>query len=228
MNLRSIRRLPLHGSGLGWLPLLLLLMGASACTAPGQRRHPDWDRLLAPIRTLSLMPPDIRVFEASPDGRLHPRQDLSRQASDLLIAALTEEFRARNFRILAIPGTQGPGGEDAREIAGLYQAVHRSIQRHTFGPEVFPVKRDRFEYSVGNLEGLLAREHADGALFVRALLRFGDRGARGHLSLGLADPSGSILWYGADGIEAPSKENPTEHLARLTGRVMAGFPGRAP
>lgn len=201
--------------------LAFLLVG---CALSSQRRHPEFERRIVPLKTLFIIPADVCVYEELTDGRLFLRDDLSRAARDILDGVLSAEFTSRGFRVRNAPQSNAVKVGELEEIVRLYRAVNKSIQLHTFGPDIFPAKQDQFEYSVGSLSNWLQEQGADAIIFVRGLFRFSDRQARSHVSIGVADATGTILWYGANGErDSLSWENP-DKIRHLLKSVLADFP----
>ena len=194
------------------------------CATSTDRCHPEFNHRIQPIKTVCLLPSDVLVYEELPDGRLKQLNDRSEAAGLSIQQALVTELTARDFRVLTYPVGATHRTAELQEVLSLYRAVNRSIQLHTFGPEVFTAKRTRFEYSVGPLKTLLQQNGADAFVFVRVLYRFSLQQSRSFVSLGLADATGTILWYGANGSrEAAGIEDPdkTTHLVK---KVLANFP----
>lgn len=138
--------------------------------------------------------------------------------------ALANELTARDFRVSTYPVSETHPTAELQEILSLYRAVNKSIQLHTFGPQVFTAKQTQFEYSVGPIKALLQQNGADALVFVRVLHRYSSRSSRSFISLGLADASGTILWYGANGSrEAAGVEDP-DRTTQLVKKVLSNFP----
>ena len=164
------------------------------------------------------------MYEELPDGRLKQRIDRSEAAGLSVEQALVTELTARDFRVLTYPVDATHRTAELQEVLSLYRAVNKSIQLHTFGPEVFTAKRTRFEYSVGPLNTLLQQNGADAFVFVRVLYRFSSQQSRSFVSLGLADATGTILWYGANGSgDAAGIEDP-DKATNLVKKVLENFP----
>jgi hypothetical protein len=194
------------------------------CATSTDRRHPEFNDRIQSIKTVCLLPSDTLVYDEIADGRLKQRNDRSEAAGLSIQQALVAELTARDFRVLTYPIGATHLTAELQEVLSLYRAVNKSIQLHTFGPEVFTAKRTRFEYSVGPLKTLLQQNGADAFVFVRVLYRFSLQQSRSFVSLGLADATGTILWYGANGSkEAAGIEDPdkTTHLVK---KVLANFP----
>lgn len=201
-----------------------LLFWLAGCASSTDRRHPEFNHRIQAIRTLCLLSSDIIVFEELPDGRLQQRSKRSEAARVFVQQALVAELTARNFRVSTYPADAANCAGELQEVLDLYRAVNRSIQLHTFGPEVFTVKKDRFEYSVGPLTTLLQQNGADAIVFVRVLHRYSSERSRSFISLGLADASGTILWYGANGNREAKGIEDVDGTTHLVRKALINFP----
>ena len=164
------------------------------------------------------------MYEELPDGRLKQRGDRSDVVGLAVQQALETELTSRDFHVLTYPDDPTHRTAELQEVLGLYRAVNKSIQLHTFGPEVFAAKQARFEYSVGPLKTLLQQNGADAFVFVRVLYRFSPQQSRSFVSLGLADASGTILWYGANGSREVAGVEEPHKTSLLVKKVLGNFP----
>jgi hypothetical protein len=194
------------------------------CATSTDRCHPDFTLRIQPIKTLCLLPPEAIVYEELPDGRLKRRSDRSDAAGLSVQQALVTELTARDFRVLTYPPGPTHRTAELQEVLSLYRAVNKSIQLHTFGPEVFTAKQNQFEYSVGPLKTLLQQNGADAFVFVRILYRFSVQQSRSFVSLGLADTTGTILWYGANGSREVAGIEDPHKTTLLVKKVLMNFP----
>lgn len=211
------------------IPNLLLLcvlsLWLASCAVSPDRRHPEFSDRIGPIKVLCILPADVIVYEEMSDGRLIHRSDWSLAAREDIYQTLSDEFKARNYRVQTFPESQWHQESELQEIFTLYRAVNKSIQLHTFGPDIFPAKKTQFDYSVGPLHSLRGRNDADGFVFARVLYRGGAELARSYVSLGLADGSGTIIWYGANGIQEQRGERKFNSTLVLVRKILADFPG---
>ena len=194
------------------------------CATPTDRCHPEFNRRFQSIKTLCLLPPEAIVYEELSGGRLKRRSDRSDAAGLSVQQALMTELTARDFRVLTYPAGTTHHTAELQEILTLYRAVNKSIQLHTFGPEIFTAKQSRFEYSVGSLKTLLQQNGADAFVFVRVLYRFSLQQSRSFVSLGIADATGNILWYGANGSRDVASIEDPHKTTLLVKKVLTNFP----
>jgi hypothetical protein len=221
--LQPRRSLP-HGRFAALL-LLIPISWLAGCATPGYRLHPEFSTRTEPIRIFCLAPVDVSVFEELPDGRLVRQPAWSEEAREVLHRSVVDTLKARNFTVCRFSEGRGDVAVEVAEVLKLYQAVNKSIQLHTFGPNIFPAKQERFEYSVGDLRKMTESTGADAVIFARGLYRVSDRHPRIYISFGIADASGNILWYGADGSRKKVDFSDTGLTARLVRNVWDTFPG---
>lgn len=195
-----------------------------ACSATPDRRHPELTARIAPIKTLCILPADVIVYEEMSDGRLIHRRDWSRAAQEDLKRTLVYELKAREYRVSTFPEDETFWSSELQEILTLYRAVNKSIQLHTFGPDIFPAKKAQFYYSVGSLNALRESNAVDAFVFARVLYRVSRHQARSYVSLGLADGNGTILWYGANGASESASEKNFDNTLILVKKILTGFP----
>lgn len=210
-----------YGSFFIAVALLFCLMG---CATSTDRRHPEFNHRIQPIKTVCLLPSDAIVYEELPDGRFKQRNDRSEAAGLSVQQALVTELTARDFRVLTYPVGATHRTAELQEVLNLYRVVNKSIQLHTFGPEVFTAKQSRFDYSVGPLKTLLQQNGADAFVFIRVLYRFSSQRSRSFVSLGLADATGAILWYGANGSREAAGIGDPDETIHLVQKVLSNFP----
>ena len=206
------------------LLVLFISHWIAACAASTDRRHPEFGNRIEPIKVLCLLPADILVYQELPDGRYIHRRDLSQVAHEEFKRAIVDELTDREYRVLTIPDSDLSRGPELQEIISLYRAVNKSIQLHTFGPDIFPTKKMHFVYSVGSLNSLRESNDADAFVFARVLHRVSDQQTSSYVSLGLADGSGTIIWYGANGFRESAAESHFDSALFLVKKILIDFP----
>ena len=138
--------------------------------------------------------PDIRIFEQLPDnGRLF-REDLSQMAQHRAQTAIARILGDRGFTIQQADPQTLPEAE-LDEISVLFRSVNRSIQLHTYGPQIFPDKMDKFEYSVGSISELLNARHADGLVLAMGYQTGIKTPEKNWFSVAVVEPQGTVIWY---------------------------------
>lgn len=205
-----------------WIPPILTVLVIFGCAGSPERRHPEFQSRIHPIKTLYLMPPDALVLEHAVSGGIRPDPARSREFGDRFAHQVAEQFRLKDYRVM--PFSIESDRSDIGEIMALYQAVNKSIQLHTYGPSIFPEKCDQFEYSVGAVESFLARKGADGLLFVRVRDRNTPGRYRTYVSLAVAGTNGDILWYSAGGTKSAVESRREEPTVKLVQSLVHSFP----
>jgi hypothetical protein len=170
------------------------LMVLSGCAGTSTRTHANFRTEVQRIAAALIVPVDITVYE-EPAGR--PAQ-IKGQWSDIarknLLEAVVKGLKKKNYDV-RVAEAETSGSPDLKEIQNLYRAVNKSIQLHTYGPQLFPGKVSHFEYSVGPTDAFLRRERADAIMLLSGVERIKPDGQKSYVSLGVAGPSGDIIWY---------------------------------
>lgn len=135
-------------------------------------------------------------------------------------------------------------------------SYHTHATRAGNNPNVFPHKAESFDYSLGSLEGLLRESGADALLVVKAVNRVATGGRKAvsalgtvagvavgaltgvvvlpgsgwegaSMNMGLADGSGTILWFNSEGSVGGDLRDP-ETAASLVNSLLSSWPGAQP
>jgi hypothetical protein len=158
--------------------MLLLAAAAyalSGCvTAVSYRANPRFQDQARRIRTVALLPSDIKVYQIDAGGVREEIAEWSAQARNNVITALDNELRAKTQFLLKIENEDSLTEEKARleETRALYAAVSAMILLHTYPnpntpSHLFEEKLKNFDYSLGNEVSDLANG-ADALLFLEA------------------------------------------------------------
>src|SRR5262245_25153334 len=199
---------------------LLVTAFASGCaTSPAMqayqaphRAHPEVEQRARKIRTIAVLPPDIRISSLSAGGVEEVREDWSATGRDNVVRALLAHFNGQPVALRLV--TVDPDlRETVAELRPLFRAVSLSVLYHTYSSQPFVTKLERFDYSVGSVERIAQKANADAvllafgfdeistggrkALQAVSVLPFVPRVSAGTTGLcaALVDPSGTILWY---------------------------------
>lgn len=222
-----------------WFALLVgaSLIGSGCAGAPAAyRKNPQFDSSCKNLKTYGLVKPRVEVCEISAGGVPELRDDWCAAARGNLVAALERKFSSKMINLKTIEPDVSTS-QEFEEVSALYKVVSYSIKAHTyFAPNIFPEKVDKFDYSLGPINGLLERYGCDGLIFVygydeistagrKTLMAAGmvvgaltgvytgPRGGVTTIDVALVDASGTILWYS---FQAQG--------ASLVERVMSDFP----
>lgn len=202
--------------------ILLFLIFLTAC-APTYRIHPQFYKKIQSVKTVAIMPPNIKVYQLTAGGTTELMPEWTSEAQKSVLQAVEEEISSMDCFVCCKPfptitaqiATNYQGLEDnLKESQDLYEAVNSSIITHTY-IEVFPEKVKNFDYSLGSeIQELAQIAEADALLFtwgvdyratggrkalgVLAAIVAGIRLSMGITSLSAAlvdSTTGSILWY---------------------------------
>ena len=136
----------MNGTGKGFPFLffsLCLLITVCGCALPGYRAHSEFEARVRNIRIPMVVLSHVRIYESSPGGVVELRDDWSAVSRRNLLSALLANLKAKHYKVKP-PITDKEIEREMEEIQALYKAVNRSIQLHTYGPQLFPEKLRNF------------------------------------------------------------------------------------
>ena len=212
--------LPHWGMFFGILAALGLC--ASACSYPTERFHPKFQGYHQSMGVMLVLVPEIGIFEQSPDGgRLFkniPSQEAQRTTQETIVSQLRQRHFAvkrADARLMRLPEIQS--------LTRLFRSVNRSIQLHTFGPQLFPSKLQAFDYQVGPVADLLKANGADGLILSLGYQTGHGQPSRNWLSIAVVEPQGRIIWYGVKGDHHRFDLQSPDSVAELVAHTMTHF-----
>jgi hypothetical protein len=210
------------------IPLCLfpLFCITEGCMPAPHRAHPQFESRVAKIKALTLVPPAVEVYELSPSGLSELRDDWCMLGRKNIEEALIEKFTSKQYSIRILRADSEVRKELA-EIQALYTQVNRSIQLHSYGPQVFPEKVTRFEYGMGSVQSVLEACGTDSLVFVTGFDQVSPDNPKTYVSIALADSSGTILWYGVKGSKGGHELKDPFSTAMLVEEILSSFPKRA-
>lgn len=194
----------------------------SGCTAATERMHPQFSEYRHAMGVMLVPVPEISIFEIMPDGSRLYHEARSRDARRMAQQALARQLRARQFSVLTVEADNNPTGE-MTGVVSLFRSVNRSIQLHTFGPQVFPAKKTTFEYHLGSVTDILTANGADGMVLALGHQSGTDRPTKNWLSIAVVEPGGNVIWYGIQGDHDRFNINDTDGVGALVASTMANF-----
>ncbi len=202
------------------LCLLFILFG---CASPAYRAHPEFEMRARNIEIPALILSDVRIYKSSPGGVVELRDDWCAIAKQNLLNALLRAFKDKHYSIKPLT-TDEEIAEEMEEIQALYRAVNRSIQLHTYGPQLFPEKESNFVYSLGPIEGILRKSKADSMVFVYGFGQVATGERKALVSIAVADSSGTIVWYCVKGSLGGYDLRDPESVTALVEDIFSSFP----
>ncbi len=166
-----LRRLAIRSRVLVILPALALGLLAGCVAAP-YRADPQFPVRSRAIKTVAMVPPDVKVYSLGAGGTRELMDDWSATARKNMIASIAKHsataagFELKEFDPAGFPQAKA----ELEDVRPLFEAVTLSAVAHTYGQaNQFQTKRGRFEYSLGPLPALGEASQADALLFVYAM-----------------------------------------------------------
>ncbi len=204
------------------LVVFCLFSAVAGCALPPWRVNPEWTTRAKDIRALLVVPAEVRIYQVSPGEMMQLKKDWSETGRRNLDNAILQGFRNRNYRVKLLKA-EGEIQREVMRILPLFRAVNKSIQLHTYGPQIFPDKIADFDYSLGSLKGLLEKLHCDAMIFARGFDQVSKGARKTYMSLALADSSGTILWYGVKGSRGDHDLRDPKSAENLVDALLSDF-----
>jgi len=227
----------------------IVVAGTAGAEEATFRAPPDLAQRMKDVGKIALLLKEVEVVEILSGGVREPRPEWGTDARGKVEAAIAAEFRRLGYELDALPPP--PEGDDEfRSILSLYGAVTGSVLRHAYdGPNLFPEKKTRFDYTVGAIDNVLRASGADAMLVVHASDEVSTSGRKAmqtlgivaaavvgvvvtpnmgqtRLMVGLLDRSGDLLWFNLRGGRGGYDLRDPESVSKLVSLSFAGFPGR--
>ncbi len=127
----------------------------SACaTAPRYRAHPQLNTKIEKVKTITVIPLTVDVYQVTAGGVKEKMDEWCMQAKRNVLTAIEDELKLRPLlNIKSFPEILM--SEDRKinleQTGALFEAVNSSIIFHTYGQPVhrFPEKIQNFDYTLG-------------------------------------------------------------------------------
>lgn len=208
----------------GRLVLLLILIGAlaSACSVGTERLDPDFQKYRQPMGVMLVLTPEVTIMQQLPDGGRLFQTDQSLEARKIAQQSISEQLVHRRFTVKTAD-TRIMRQPEIQNVVSLFRSVNRSIQLHTFGPQIFPAKLKSFEYSLGSVSDTLKRNGADALVMAIGYQTGNDQPVRNWLSIAVIEPEGRIIWYGVQGNHLKYNLQKPASLTALVADTMTNF-----
>lgn len=151
--------------------LFAVIVNFIGCASTTYRASPNYPNIVKEIKTLAVMPPDVKMFEISAGGMTQQMDEWSETAKVNITQALKKEFADRyeiKIKFIDEKWLKDNYAEAWRKNRSLYNAVSNSAYSHGFpGVGSFPHKLEKFDYTLGpEITQLSAALEADALLFV--------------------------------------------------------------
>jgi hypothetical protein len=175
---------------------LFVLIGllVSGCAASSERYHPRFSAYEQSMGVMLVLMPEVRIFEELPDGSRLFQDIQSQDAQRRAQASIVRQLSERHFTVRTV-NAQLTQSSDYSGVTALFRSVNRSIQLHTYGPQLFPAKVNTFEYNVGPVSEILKANGADGLVMAIGYQSGAKTPKRNWFSLAVVEPEGRVIWY---------------------------------
>jgi hypothetical protein len=156
------------------ISLILACLLISACaTAPRYRAHPQINSKIENVKTITVIPLKVDVYQLTAGGVKEKMDEWCMQAQRNVMTAIEDDLKLRPLlNIKSFPETLM--SEDRKinleQTGALFEAVNSSIIIHTYGQPVhrFPEKIQNFDYTLGPEVRQLS-DQTDALLLVRGV-----------------------------------------------------------
>jgi hypothetical protein len=180
---------------LGCLVCAVILMG---CNYASERIHPDYADYRQQIRRVLVLPPEIGIFEETVKGSMAWQVEKSRSAQQMAFKSVVGMLSDNNYTVKST-GLSASQNEEIQSIKKLFRSVNRSIQLHTYGPQIYPSKLKEFNYEIGPVNAVLDAYQADALVLVIGHQTVSSKRPKTWISIAVVEPGGKIIWYGMQG-----------------------------
>jgi len=148
---------------------LALVATLAGCAAPVARQTPELRRETGKVPRIVVMPLDVELSQLSAGGLAEPHAEWTDAALKHMRAALDEEARVRNVKLVDFESERGTpeDRETSLDLVKLHRAVGGAVMVHQYLGLPLPSKEGKFDWSLGPSVAAISRAHdADYALFL--------------------------------------------------------------
>ena len=150
-------------------------------------------------------------------------QDIqSQKAQSKAQQSIVRQLEERHFTVQTAD-TRMMQSSELLSVTSLFRSVNRSIQLHTFGPQLYPAKLSAFEYNLGPVAEILKANQADGLVLALGHQTTFGQPTKNWLSVAVVEPEGCIIWYGLQGDHQKFNLQTSEGLTALVATTLANF-----
>ena len=204
--------------------LMVSLIGlyVTGCTYTSERLHPQFPSYRQTMGVMLVLVPEIGIFEQMPDGSRLFHDIQSQDARSIAQQSIVRQLEARHFTVQTADSRMMQSSE-LLSVTSLFRSVNRSIQLHTFGPQLYPSKLSAFEYNLGPVTEILKVNQADGLVLAIGHQTTSGQPTKNWLSIAVVEPEGRIIWYGLQGDHQKFNLQTSEGLTALVTTTLANF-----
>ena len=204
------------------LMVSLISLFVAGCTYTSERVHPQFPDYRQSMGVMLVLMPEIGIFEQMPDGSRFFQDVQSQEAQRQAQQSIARQLEARHFTVQTAD-TRMMRSSEFLSLTSLFRSVNRSIQLHTFGPQLYPAKLSAFEYNLGPVADILKANRADGLVLALGHQTASAQPLKNWISIAVVEPAGRIIWYGLQGNHQKFNLQTTEGLTALVETTLADF-----
>lgn len=166
--------------------------------------------------------PEIGIFEQMPNGSRLFQDIQSLEAQRNAQQSIVRQLQERQFTVQTADNRMMQSSE-LLSVTSLFRSVNRSIQLHTFGPQLYPAKLSAFEYNLGPVADILKANRADALVLALGHQTASPQPVKNWLSIAVVEPQGRIIWYGLQGNHQKFNLQTAEGLTALVETTLVNF-----
>lgn len=222
----------------------LFHLAAPDCRAQDYWAFSNLDAQLKEIRTVRLVPPEVKVYELTAGGVPEWKDDWSSTAKHNIVEAAVKNLQARGIQVSqgAMPGEIE---NELADIMSLYKAASSCMRTYSIGKNAFPT-RAGLDYSVGTVRPVLDKTGSDALLVIfgsdrissagrKALITTGfilgvltglgtvQGGGAAYVEAALIGPTGKILWFRPK-VDGTSDLRDVDSSRKFMADIFSDFP----
>lgn len=202
--------------------IVLLSLSLTGCATTSERLHSQFPSYRRSMGVMLVLIPEICIFEQLPDGSRLFQDIQSQKAQSEAQQFISRQLMERHFTVQTADDEMMQSIE-IKNIISLFRSVNRSIQLHTFGPQLYSTKLSAFEYSLGPVDDILKANRADGLVLAIGHQTGSNPPDRNWLSIAVVEPEGNIVWYSIHGDHEKFNIQTSESMRSLVADTMANF-----
>ena len=190
------------GRLLGLVAAFFLLAVLAGCAASVKRQTPELRREPGSTPTIVVMPLDVELSQLTAGGMEEPQAEWTEAAHEHMRAALEEEAKVRQVKLVTFDPDRGEQGDrdTALALVALHRAVGSAVLLHQYMGLPLPSKEGKFDWSLGPSVSSISRsQQASYALFLFVRDSYATAGRIAFIAaaalLGVGVPGGSQVGF---------------------------------
>jgi hypothetical protein len=222
--MHTILKMTIFSRSILMVGLMVGLIGLffTGCTYTSERLHPQCPSYRKGMGAMLVLVPEIGIFEQMPDGSRLFQDIESQEAQRKAQQSIVRQLEARHFMVQTADARMMQSSE-LLAVTSLFRSVNRSIQLHTFGPQLYPAKLSAFEFHLGPVAEILKANRADGLVLALGHQTASVQPIKNWLSIAVVEPEGRIIWYGLQGDHQKFNLQTSEGLKALVASTLVNF-----